>query len=55
MKTLPTANVAPARPACADQPPAVRELLDQLTMLDRQLYEYARLHLSRIGRGRWWL
>lgn len=55
MKTVPTANVGPARLAFADQPSEVRELLDRLTVLDRQLYEYARHGLVRARRDRWWL
>lgn len=57
MKTLPTANAGPARPALADQPAEVRELLDQLTALDRQLIEYARTHLPsmrQVQSTRWW-
>lgn len=55
MNTLPIANVGPPRLAFADQSSEVQDLLNQLTVLDRQLYEYARHDLVKARRGRSWL
>lgn len=57
MKEMPKLNATPGRPGAAEQSPAVRDLLDRLTGLDRQLYDYARTELPelrRAKRGGWW-
>ena len=42
MKQLPMLNDLPNRPRGGDLSPAIRSRLDELTILDRQLYSYAR-------------
>lgn len=43
---MPVANPTPGRPCANDSSPQVRALLEELTVLDRQLYEYARVRIS---------
>jgi hypothetical protein len=42
IQRLPQRNRTPGRPTSAEVSPEVRQLLDELTVLDRQLYDYAR-------------
>lgn len=54
MQQIPKLNATPERLLAAEQPPVVRELLDHLTGLDRQLYDYARNELPKSKHnGRW--
>jgi hypothetical protein len=40
-KQMPRLNDSPDRPVVTELPPSTRSLLDELTILDRQLYSYA--------------
>lgn len=53
MKQIPKLNATPERLLAAEQPPVARELLDRLTGLDRQLYDYARNELPKSKRNGW--
>lgn len=53
-KEMPTLNSTPGRTNAAQQPPDVRCLLERLTELDREFYEYARHHFGLTGLTNWW-
>lgn len=52
MESMPKLNETPGRPGAEAQAPEIRALLDRLTGLDRQLYDYARNELPRLKRAR---
>ncbi|MEJ1365047.1 MAG: sulfotransferase family 2 domain-containing protein [Candidatus Sedimenticola sp. (ex Thyasira tokunagai)] len=56
-KEMPVSNAIPMRPRAAEQPLEVKAMLDKLTELDRQLYDYAWKQFSvarRKKNGGWW-
>jgi hypothetical protein len=53
MKQMPRLNTSPDRPVLTSLSPTIRSLLDELTLLDRELYLYARAlwPIAKKGRG----
>lgn len=56
-RTMPRMNATPKRPEVKQLSPEIKSMLDDLTVLDRALYEYARTHFSasrQTKRRGWW-
>ncbi len=58
-KEIPVFNAMPKRPKVEEQSPVVKSLLDKLTELDRELYEYvwkgfSAARLAKCGGWRLW-
>ncbi len=55
-RPLPKQNISPERPKMETLPSDIRETLDELTHLDRRLYDYAKKEFSgtRVKRGGLW-
>lgn len=56
-RQMPRMNSTPERPGVAELSPEIKAMLDELTVLDRALYEYARIQFPAVRRtkhGGWW-